>query len=124
MEQSPFNSIISWKANLQHINLSGITSLTNHDKHQVRESRDLVRSGGSVSFWVKDEEQSHSSGLFFPSQLSSRNLSTELKEHSRAVKGRLVGETIRWSLTGTQEGEWRGHPAEQCNDGRRVGARA
>lgn len=124
MEQSPFNSIISWKANLQHINLSGITSLTNHDKHQVRDSRDLVRSGGSVSFRVKDEAQSHSSGLFFPSQLSSGNLSTELKEHSRAVKGRLDGETIRWSLTGTQEGEWRGHPAEQCNDGRRVGARA
>lgn len=97
MVQSPFNSIINWKANLEHINLSGITLLTNHDKHQVRESRDLVRSGGSVSLRVKDEEQSHSSGLFFPSQLSSRNLSTELKEHSRAVKGRLDGENIRWS---------------------------
>lgn len=86
MVQSPFNSIINWKANLQHINLSGITSLTNHDKHQVRESRDLVRSGGPVSFRVKDEEQSHSSGLFFPSQLSSRNLSTELSKAGWMVR--------------------------------------
>lgn len=79
MVQSPFNSIINWEENLQHTNLSGTTSLPNHDKHQVLvcASQRIQRLGKvwrSCILLGRKMGNTHSSGPLFRSQQPSRPL--------------------------------------------------